>query len=160
MHHSLRVTCSSRRSIIETIVWSKKKYFLLVTEQGEQVGQEGDGPCLQMLLVWMLHLYEGMFYKCPPERVRWHFWGPDDKQSAGEETDKAKRRRRGEGGPEMTMALACLGQGCAPVRSRGTGCENSLAPVVIIYTVKLVLIGKCESSITVMAPRNDNVYIF
>lgn len=40
--------------------------------------------------------------------------------SAGEETEKDKSRGRRRSRSLLTMALACLGLGCAPVSSKGT----------------------------------------
>lgn len=53
--------------------------------------------------------------------------------SAGEETEKDKSRGRRGSRSLLTMALACLGLGCAPVSSKGTVYKT------VIYSAGLLL---------------------
>lgn len=138
MHNSLWVLCSSRRVQSQARQNGHKKCsfssdVLGQLKGGESRGQqvdgwvaeemEGEGLCLQMFLVWMQDLHRNVSERSVRVenvalRDRW--------QGVCRGKTKKRERRRRESKQLQTMALACLGLGCVPVRSKGTVCNTSV----------------------------------
>ena len=76
------------------------------------------------------------------EKTKWIYWQIDDKEPARDREERQrktkKRQRRRKSGQLLTMALACLGLGCAPVPSKGTVCKMSMFLKIFYFITCLV----------------------